>query len=136
MIEFDIVGGNDTLKGKFSIETIIDYMENTSEESWCEKVVRTTEGGNCFFGHLFSMGKDEAESNHLWDWFEDAYSTTYMIYPINDGTNSNYQQSTAKHRVLVYLRNLRDGIEKTTYQSMEEEYLLYQEKKVVNNQEL
>jgi hypothetical protein len=114
---------------KLSIDVVIEYMESTSEASWCEKVVRTKEGGNCFFGHLFAMGKDEEESNLLWNWFEECYSTTYMIYPINDGEHPNYQESTPKQRVLSYLKNLRDKKEMTTYESMDYEMAEYEKSK-------
>jgi hypothetical protein len=103
-----------------AIQEIIDYMEATSEESWCVDVVRVFDGkANCFFGHLFAMGKDDKEGNHLWETFEEAWATTYMIYPINDGKNEFYQQPTPKQRVIAYLKDLRDGKVETTYQCME-----------------
>lgn len=105
------------------LDDIITYMEGTPESTWGVDVVRSTgENGeqlDCFFGHLFTMGRDEIESNKLWDWFESAWSTTYGIYPVNDGENPAYQQATPKQRVLAYLRALRAGEETTTMQSME-----------------
>ncbi len=49
-----------------------------------------------------------------------------MIYPINDGDspswmNFQYNQPTAKARVIAYLKNLLAGREKTTWQLMSEE---------------
>ncbi len=106
-----------------TIEAVIAHMEATAEDSWQMDVVRSADGSrNCFFGHLFSMGADDREGTRLWDWFESAHSTTYAIYPINDGEHPEYQQTTPKQRVLAYLRDLRDGLAKTTMQCMEEDY--------------
>jgi len=105
-----------------TIQEIIDYMEATPEESWGVDVVRSKDNKNCFFGHLFNMGKDEKESNTIWGLFEELYATTYMIYPVNDGENPAYQQSTPKQRVIAYLKDLRDGRAKTTYEVMDECY--------------
>lgn len=103
-----------------TIQEIIDYMESTSEESWGVDVVRTSDGKNCFFGHLFNMGSDESESNFIWSAFEEGWATTYMIYQVNDGADPRYQQVTPKQRVVQYLKDLRDGKAKTTHQLMEE----------------
>ncbi|MFE6967172.1 hypothetical protein ACFVAJ_18810 [Agromyces sp. NPDC057679] len=107
-----------------TIDDVIDYMEATDAESWCVDVVRTEDGaGNCFFGHLFGMGRDQQESNLLWEWFEECWSTTYAVYPVNDGKNPEYQQPNPRDRVVAYLRALRDGDELTTPESMERDYL-------------
>lgn len=103
-----------------TIQEIIDYMECTSEESWAVDVVRTKDGKNCFFGHLFSMGSDERESNLIWSFFEERWATTYMIYEVNDRRDERYQQPTPRQRIIQYLKDLRDGKAKTTYQLMEE----------------
>lgn len=97
-----------------TIQEIIDYLEQTTPESWCQDVIRTNDGRNCFFGHLFNLG-----GNKLWDWFENI-ATNFMIYPVNDGTDERYQQPTAKERCIAYLKDLRDGKAKTTYQLMDE----------------
>jgi hypothetical protein len=115
-----------------SIQQIIDHLESTSEDSWCVDVVRTNENKNCFFGHLFAMGKDERHSNFIWSCFEEAWATTYMIYPVNDGEHPDYQQPTPKQRVIEYLKNLRDGKEMTTYQSMEAGMIEYESKHLNN----
>jgi hypothetical protein len=105
------------------IISIIDYMEATPEASWEVGVVRSKDGTrNCFFGHLFEMAGDDATGNLWWGYFEDAWATTYMIYPVNDGSNSVYQQPTPKQRILAYLRDLRDGKAETTWQLMEADY--------------
>jgi hypothetical protein len=95
---------------QFDINDTIAYMEATSEESWTTDVVRSADGSaNCFFGHLFaSAGGDEARANRMWDEFEWRWASTYMLYPVNDGTDSRYQQTSPKQRVLAYLRDLRD----------------------------
>ncbi len=92
-----------------NIDDVIAYMDATAEDSWQMDVVRSKDGSrNCFFGHLFAMGGSDAAGNDLWMWFEEIYATTYMLYPVNDGTNPAYPQATAKQRVLAYLRDMRD----------------------------
>jgi hypothetical protein len=109
-----------------SLDGVISYMETTTEEAWRVKTVRSKDGTtNCFFGHLFNMGANDAEGSALWHTFEDRWSTTYMVYPINDGENRNYPQATPKQRVLAYLRDLRDGKAMTTEESMEACYQLH-----------
>lgn len=102
------------LPAVFSLDAIILYMENTSEESWCTDVVKTKDGKNCLFGHLFDLGGVK-----LFNWFENI-ATTYMVYPVNDGENPNYQQPTPKQRCIAYLKDLQSGKAKTTYQLMDE----------------
>lgn len=103
-----------------TLDGVISYMEATAEESWRVKTVRSSDGStNCFFGHLFNMGANDAEGSALWDLFEDLWATTYLIYPINDGENSDYPQPTPKQRVLTFLHDLRDGRVLNTQQSME-----------------
>jgi len=107
----------------FSLDDVISYMEATPDESWNVDTVRSSDGArNCFFGHLFNMGKDEDESNDIWRWFESYWSTTYVIYRINDGSHERYPEETAKQRVIAYLKNLRSGVELDTMASMEEDY--------------
>ena len=121
-LQIDVQNGNSTkplLPAVFSLDVIIPYMENTTEESWCENVVKTKDGKNCLFGHLFDLGGGE-----LFDWFENI-ATTYMVYPVNDGKNENYQQPTPKQRCVAYLKDLQSGKAKTTYQLMDEEYERY-----------
>lgn len=107
---------NNAVKIYPSLDEIISYMEKTNVEDWCTEVCRSSdETKNCFFGHLFNMG-----GNDLWNMFEEAYATEYMIFPVNDGKNPNYPQETAKERVIAYLKDLRDGKNKKTWQLMEE----------------
>ncbi len=105
---------NTVLPACFSLDTIIEYLDKTTEESWCTDVVKTKDGRNCLFGHLFDLGGSD-----LFNWFENI-ATTYMVYPVNDGEHENYQQPTPKQRCIAYLKDLRIGKEKTTYQLMEE----------------
>lgn len=121
-VQINNQNGNSTkplLPAVFSLDVIIPYMENTTEESWCEDVVKTKDGKNCLFGHLFDLGGRE-----LFDWFENI-ATTYMVYPVNDGENENYQQPTPKQRCVAYLKDLQSGKAKTTYQLMDEEFERY-----------
>lgn len=103
----------------FGIDEIIDYMSKTDESEWCTNVVRS-ENKNCFFWHLHKMCKDDDEATFNWDMFEEQWATTYMIYPVNDGENPKYQQSTPKQRVISYLKDLKSWNTKTSNQLMKE----------------
>jgi hypothetical protein len=106
-----------------TLEQVITHMERTDEASWCTDVVRTSgDGRNCFFGHLFNMGGDDAEGSHIWEWFECRWMSTYAMYPINDGLNPKYPQPTPKQRCVAALHALRDGTEETTMEAMDREY--------------
>jgi hypothetical protein len=109
-----------------NLDTVIAHMTATDEDAWNLDTVRSKDGAkNCFFGHLFNMSPDEVRANALWGLFEDLYATTYVIYPINDGTNPRYPQETPKQRILAYLQALAAGDELTTGQAMEAEYEAY-----------
>jgi len=110
---------NTVLPAVFSLDVIITYLESTTEESWCMDVVKTKDGKSCLFGHLFDLGGGE-----LFDWFENI-ANTFMVYPVNDGKNENYQQPTPKQRCVAYLKDLQSGKAKTTYQLVDEEYERY-----------
>lgn len=102
----------------------IEYLENTTDDEWLLDTVRNKGNTqNCMMGHLVNWfyGKDHTGSISMaWDWFEEMWATTYMIYPVNDGTDPRYQQSTAKERIIAYLRDLMNGKEKTSAQLWEE----------------
>jgi hypothetical protein len=98
-----------------SLDEIISFIERTDDDKWCVDVVRTECGRGCVMSHIFDMG-----GNFFWEMFESMYATTYMIYPVNDGENPKYQQSTPKERILAYLRDMKDGKVKTTQQLMDE----------------
>lgn len=111
-----------------TLTPFIKYLEKTKPEDWAVDVVRTKDGRNCMFGHLVDWyyGKNYRDNvMDAWDLFEELWATTYMIYPVNDGNtpkwmNFKYEQPTAKERVIAYLKNLNQGLEKTTYQLMKE----------------
>ena len=118
------------MKYGFDIQTLIDYLENTPEDSWRIDTVRSKDGKtNCVMGHIFNFGGgdgniDEYGTNggtRAWDFFENVWATTYMIYKINDKISEEYPQETPKQRILAYLKNLRDGKEKTTQDYMKEQ---------------
>lgn len=110
------------LKEPTTLEAVIKFMEATDESEWQTDVVRSKDGKqNCFFGHLFNMGADEDEANRIWDWFEARWATTFMLYPVNDGENPKYQQSTSKARVLAYLNALLSGEEENSFALMVKE---------------
>lgn len=107
----------------FQIDELIEYLEKTSEKDWNVKTCASKDGKKkCVMAHIFHFGGgdgniDEDGTNggtRAWDFFEEAWATTYMIYPVNDGENPKYQQKTPKQRCIAYLKNLRDGKEKTT----------------------
>lgn len=105
------------------LDPVIAYMEATDEDAWRVDTVRSADGmTNCFFGHLFNMGGNDVRGNALWHGFENLWATTFMIFPINDGTDSRYPQPTPKQRVLAYLSDLNSGAAKTCPQLMEEDY--------------
>lgn len=109
-----------------TLDGVISYMETTPEDAWQVNTVRSEDGStNCFFGHLFNMGANDAEGSALWDAFESTWATTYRLYPVNDGKNPSYPQATPRQRVLAFLRDLRDGKAMTTEQSMEACYQDY-----------
>lgn len=106
-----------------NLDRVIAYMEASEEDAWRVDTVRSADGTtNCFFGHLFKMGGNDARANALWNGFENVWASTYMIFPINDGTDARYPQATPKQRVLAYLRDLNTGAAKAVPQLMEEEY--------------
>ena len=104
-----------------TLDEVIQYLEQTPEDSWCTDVVRTEVGKNCVYGHLHAFG-----GNPLCDIFEEAIATTYMLYPVNDGEHPDYKQPTPKQRILAYIRDLKSGKQKTTQVLMKEEFEKYE----------
>lgn len=130
------------------LRPFITHLETTAEDSWCTDVVRSPDGSaNCVFGHLFQYAADRASdvelpgsvhgrtdrhgrplpaaevfANAVWNEFEESWSTTYAVYPVNDGANPHYTQPTPKGRVIAYLRALAAGEEETTVRSMDRAY--------------
>lgn len=105
---------------EFSIDGFISYCEKTREDQWCVDVVRTKDNKNCLFGHLFDFAGSDEKGNEYWDFFEYHFATTYMVYPVNDGSNDKYQQPTPKQRCIEYLKDLRNGKAKTTQDIMKD----------------
>lgn len=99
---------------KENLQMVINHCKATPDDSWCEDVVRTKDGKNCLMGHVFAMGRNDKEGNDWWNWFENAVATTFMVYPVNDGTNPKYPQKSAKERCIAYMEDLLAGREKTT----------------------
>src|SRR5690625_3734599 len=114
-----------------NLDGIIEYMRNTTADQWQLDVVRSKDGErNCFFGHLFNYGieqahrnghadRDEEYATRVWEAFEEHWGTTFRVYPINDGEDPGYPQPTARERILAYLKALQEGREMTTQESME-----------------
>jgi hypothetical protein len=108
--------------------SIIQYLEQTAEDSWCTDVVKTHDNKNCLFGHIydygFSINPTELYASNMYDWFDCAVSTTHQVFRVNDGQNSDYPEATPKQRCLAYLKNIFDGKEFTTLEGMDHDYLL------------
>jgi len=111
------------------LKEFISYCETTNDNEWGTKVVRNKANTkNCMFGHLFNFGSNkggEKLANVYWDFFEGSIATTYMVYRVNDGQHTGYQQTTPKERCIAYLKNLENGSEKTVIKQMEEDCLNY-----------
>lgn len=116
------------------IDSFIKYCKSTTPEEWCVDIVRSKGNKkNCLYGHLVNWyyGKEyDGDITPIWDAFEEV-GTTFYVYPINDGTNHNYQQPTARERCIAYLENIRDGKELWTAKAMELEMKKYQEEDYV-----
>lgn len=108
------------------LDSFIDYLRQTNDSEWQVGTVRNKDNTqNCCFGHLVNWyyGKDyEGTISDVWDFFEEVWATTYMIYPVNDGENPKYPQSTPKARVIAYLEDLNSGKEKTSSQLWHEHF--------------
>lgn len=111
------------------MQSFIDYCESTDTKEWCTDIVRSKGyKQNCLYGHLVNWyyGKNyEGNISPIWDAFEEV-GTTFYVYPINDGQNPNYPQTTAKERCIAYLKNVRDGKELWSAEAMELEMKKYQ----------
>lgn len=106
----------------FSLDELLVYLENTSDESWLVDKCRSKDHQqHCVISHIFNFGggdeldsKGNTKGGYAVAMFEEVYATTFMIYPVNDGKDPRYQQSTPKARCIAYIQALRDGKEKTT----------------------
>lgn len=99
------------------LSRIIEALETTPEESWATDVVRTSDGRNCLFGHLFDIGGGESGrgGSRLIDYFESVFASTFMVYPVNDGKHRDYQQPTPKQRCIAYLRDIESGVQPSSH---------------------
>ena len=119
------------------LQWLITQLAAIDPARWQTDTVRGRDAAgqetNCFFGHVFNLGGGDTPSrtgrgntgSELWDWFEERWSTTYRIYPVNDGTDPAYPQATPAARILAYLADLRDGKQLSTHESMERDYQFY-----------
>ena len=96
------------------IALVRSHLEKTKDEDWCLDVVRSKDQNkNCFFGHVFNIGKNDKEGSDWWHWTEAVIGTTYMVYPINDGTDKRYPQSTPRKRMIAHIDDILSGKEKS-----------------------
>lgn len=120
-----------------NLNSFIAYLQQTKDEDWVVDIVRSKDGKSCVMGHLVDWfyGKDyKGNILPIWDAFECMWATTYMIYPVNDGQspkwmNYKYKQSTAKDRVIAYLKNLNEKKEKNTNDLLAEEVNVKQDER-------
>jgi hypothetical protein len=99
-----------------NINEIISYIEKTDEDSWQTEICRSKDDHkNCFLGHLFNLGGNDLINEFEWIW-----ATEFMYFPINDGEDKRYKQSTPKQRIIAYLIDLKDGKTKTTQDILKE----------------
>lgn len=96
------------------IQNLIEYLEKTNSNDWIVDKVRTENGKGCLMSHIFDWGGGDNGGSEAWDWFEECWATTYMVYPVNDKQHPKYQQSDPKERCIAYLKDLQNGSEKTT----------------------
>lgn len=105
------------------LSSFIQYCQDTKENEWVIDVVRTKGNEkNCLFGHLVNWyyGKNyEGNISPIWDMFEEIWTSTFVVYPINDGKDLRYQQSTPKQRCIAYLKDLWLGFDEPVYAYME-----------------
>lgn len=108
------------------LDSFIEYLRQTDESEWQVGTVRNKDNTqNCCFGHLVNWyyGKDyEGTISDVWDFFEEVWATTYMIYPVNDGENPKYKQETPKARIIAYLEDLNSGNAKTSCELWHEHF--------------
>ena len=107
------------------INDFIKYLEETQNSEWLlDKCADTPQLKKCcVVGHFFKFAditKNQRNANKLWDNFSYDFANEYMLYPVNDGKDKDYQQAAPKQRCIAYLRDLRDGKAKTTKDFMEE----------------
>lgn len=116
------------------LKEIIDYLSDIPEDAWLvDRVISRDFARCCVMGHIFKKGKTDEEGSGYWDLFESMVATTYMIYPVNDGTNPKYQQPTPKQRNLAYLNDILEGREETTMECMDRCMAEYNAKQLMEN---
>ena len=107
-------------KVKF-LNDFIEYLKNTDINDWCEKVYRTVDNKNCLFGHLveyFEKSNYEDENiAPIIDTFENQFASTYMVFPVNDGTSELYKQDNPRDRCIAYFTDMMNGKVSTTWET-------------------
>lgn len=109
-----------------TLQPLIRHLAGTLEESWCTDVVRQDglEQRNCLLGHIHALGGGEDRyGSALCGLFEERWASTYRFYPVNDGADPDYPQSTPKQRVLAFLADLAAGRVLRTPESMDAEWV-------------
>jgi hypothetical protein len=104
-----------------SLAEVIAHLETTDPDTWWPgPTYRSPDGTqHCALSHIETRwGMD------VMDWFEDRWSTSYVIGAVNDGTHPGYPQAHPKDRCLAYVRALADGSELSTPDSMELQYAM------------
>lgn len=123
-----------------TLDDFISYCEATTESEWQIDTVRNKGNtSNCLFGHLINWYYGKGYKGNIitaWDFFEDAWATTFFVYLVNDGRNPNYPQPTPRQRCIQLLKNLNDGSELTTNQAMERDgaFIFFQQQEAAKLQ--
>lgn len=106
-------------EGMPTLDEIIAHVESTPEESWwAGPTFRSPDQSqHCVLSHIAERFGGDAM-----DLFEGRWSTSYVIGAANDGRHPGYPQPTAKQRCVAFLHALRDGTEKDTLTSMDEQF--------------
>jgi hypothetical protein len=97
----------------FRMPDLIAYLEATAPDAWLTDRCRSQDGKqHCIYSHIFEFGGGDADGgSHFCDLFEECIATTYMLFSVNDGTNPDYQQATAKERCIAYFTAIHEGRE-------------------------
>lgn len=101
-----------------SLGDIAAYLSSTDEASWwAGPTFRSPDGTqHCALAHI-----EARWGVATMEWFEERWSTSYVIGAVNDGTHPGYPQATPKARCLWFLADLAAGRQRATTDPLEAE---------------
>jgi hypothetical protein len=95
----------------YDVDYFIKKFEAIPEEKWCEGEFKDRFGACCVFGHCglrdYLFIKDVQEAVELNSMFDSSPYSALGVTGINDGNHPDYQQPTAKQRILAALNDLK-----------------------------